>query len=277
MRPRNMVGKKGESISCRFLFTGLSAFFHLFFLSLTLQAGVESKRVLTFHFDKIEVKGALTVFIEPGKRNRQVEYYADSSIIDSVSVEVKNRTLYLDANNSFSLFRKIPLIKLSAQRTFPIEVVVSIDKLSDIRLLDQGNLRIKNVSGKQLNIFSNSSGSFHGIDLKCESLKIRHEGSGNISLQGRDVLSLNAEIYGSGSLLCEHLFLEEALLSHHGTGEVIIAPNNWLDARIFNSGNIKLLEQPRGRVFKKEGNGGDLIELYQESETKADTSPIRDE
>ena len=103
-----MVGKKGKLISCRFLFAGLSAFFHLFFLSLILHAGVESKRVLTFHFDQIEVKGALTVFIEPGKRNRQVEYYADSSIFDSVSVEVKNRTLYLDANNSFSLFRKIP-------------------------------------------------------------------------------------------------------------------------------------------------------------------------
>jgi hypothetical protein len=272
-----MVEKKGKLISCRFLLKDLPVFLHLIFFSLPLQAGVESKRVLTFHFDQIEVKGALTVFIEPGKRNRQVEYYADSSIIDSVSVEVKNRTLYLDANNSFSLFRKIPLIKLSAQRTFPIEVVVSIDKLRDIRLLGQSNLRMKNVSGKQLNIFSDSSGSLHGIDLKFERLNIRHEGSGNISLQGRDVLSLNAEMYGSGSLLCEHLFLEEALLSHHGTGEVIIAPNNWLDARIFNSGNIKLLEQPRGRVFKKEGNGGDLIELYQESETKTDTSPIRDE
>ena len=257
-----MAGKKDNLISSRSIFADLSALLSFFLLPLSLEAQVESKRILSFHFDQIEVKGALTVFIEPGKRNRQVEYYADSSIIDSVSAEVRNRTLYLDANNSFSLFRKIPLIKISAQRTFPIEVVVSTEKLRGIRLLDQSNLRIKNVSGKQLNIFSNSNGSFHGIDLKFESLKIRHEGSGNINLQGRDVLSLNAEMYGSGSLLCEHLFLEEAKLSHHGTGDVVIAPNNWLDARIFNSGNVKLLEQPQGRVFKKEGNGGDLIELY---------------
>ena len=272
-----MAEKKDNLIFCRYLFIGLYAFFNLLFVLLPLEGRVESKRVLSFHFDKIEVGGALTVFIEPGRRNRQVEYFADSSIIDSVIAEVRDRTLYLDANNSFSLIRKIPLIKLSAERTFPIEVVVSIDKLSDIRLLDQSNLRIKNISGKEFNIFSNSSGSFHGIDLKFESLKIRHEGSGNISLQGRDVLSLNAEMHGSGSLLCEHLFLEESLISHHGTGEVVIAPNNWLDARIFNSGNIKLLEQPRGRVFKKEGNGGDLIELYQERDTKAGTSPIRAE
>jgi len=272
-----MAEKKDNLISSRYLFIGLYAFFNLLFVLLPLEGRVESKRVLSFHFDKIEVGGALTVFIEPGKRNRQVEYFADSSIIDSVIAEVRDRTLYLDANNSFSLIRKIPLIKLSAQRTFPIEVAVSIDKLSDIRLLDESNLRIKNVSGKQLNIYSDSSGSFHGIDLNFENFKIRHEGSGNINLQGREVLSLHAEMYGSGSLLCEHLFLEEAKLSHHGTGEVVIAPKNWLDARIFNSGNIKLLEQPRGRVFKKEGNGGDLIELYQESETKADNSLIRAE
>ena len=259
-----MAEKKDNLIACRFLIAGLSVFLPLFFLSVSLKARVESKRVLSFHFDKIEVGGALTVFIEPGRRNRQVEYFADSSIIDSVIAEVRDRTLYLDANNSFSLIRKIPLIKLSAERTFPIEVVVSIDKLSDIRLLDQSNLRIKNVSGKQLNIYSDSSGSFHGIDLHFENFKIRHEGSGNINLQGREVLSLDAEMYGSGSLLCEHLFLEEAKLSHHGTGEVVIAPIKWLDARIFNSGNIKLLEQPRGRVVKKEGNGGELIELYQE-------------
>jgi len=272
-----MAGEKDNLVGWQTLAPRLWAFFAPLLFLAPLEGGVESKRILAFHFDKIEVRGALTVFIEPGKRNRQVEYFADSSILDSVVAEVRNRTLYLDANNSFSLTRKIPLIKLSAQRTFPIEVIVSIDKLRDIRLLNQSNLRIKNVSGNQLNIFSSSSGNLHGIDLQFEKIKIRHEGSGNISLQGRDVLSLNAEMHGSGSLLCEHLFLEEALISHHGTGDVVIAPNNWLDARIFSSGNIKLLEQPRGRVFKKEGNAGNLIELYQESETKPDTSPIRAE
>ena len=50
-----------------------------------LLGGIESKRLLSFHFDKIEVKGAASVFVEPGKRNRQIEYFADSSIIDEVS------------------------------------------------------------------------------------------------------------------------------------------------------------------------------------------------
>ena len=84
-----------------------------------LTAEITSKRLLAFHFDKIEAKGALTVFVEPGKRLRQIEYFADSSIIDTVTASVKNRTLYLDANNSFMLTRKIPLLRLSAQRTFP--------------------------------------------------------------------------------------------------------------------------------------------------------------
>jgi len=260
-----MAGEKDNLVGWQTLAPRLWAFFAPLLFLAPLEGGVESKRILAFHFDKIEVRGALTVFIEPGKRNRQVEYFADSSILGSVVAEVRNRTLYLDANNSFSLIRKIPLIKLSAQRTFPIEVIVSIDKLRDIRLLNQSNLRIKDVSGNQLNIFSSSSGNLHGIDLQFERIKIRHEGSGNISLQGREILSLGAELYGAGSLLCEHLFLEEAQLNHHGTGEVIMAPKNWLDARIFSSGNIKLLEQPKGRVLKNEGKGGKLIELYGEN------------
>jgi len=257
-----MAGKKDNLVGGQTLTPMLWALLASFLFLSSLNGVVESKRILAFHFDKIEVRGALTVFIEPGKRNRQVEYFADSSIIDSVIADVRNRTLYLDANNSYSLIRKIPLIKLRAERTFPIEVIVSIDKLRDIRLLNQSNLRIKNISGSQLNIFSNSSGNLHGIDLQFEGIKIKHEGSGDISLEGRDVLSLDAELYSAGSLLCEHLFLEEAQLNHHGTGDVIIAPKNWLDARIFSSGNIKLLEHPKGRVLKNEAKGGRLIELY---------------
>ena len=73
-----------------------------------LEASIQSKRLLSFHFDKIEARGALTIFVEPGKRNRQVEYFADSEIIDTVTAKVENRTLYLDANNSLQLSRRIP-------------------------------------------------------------------------------------------------------------------------------------------------------------------------
>ncbi len=227
-----------------------------------LTGAVESKKKLCFHFDQIEVRGAVTVFVEPGKRNRQVEYFADSSIIDTVTTEVRDRTLYIDANNSYSLTRIIPLLRLSAQRVFPIEVIVSIESLKEIRLLEKSNLNIKQVSGKEIKLYSNSTGFLHCSGLRHEKISVRHDGSGEIALKGREIIHLDAQVYGSGSLKCEELFLEKATIQHHGTGQVMIAPNNWLDARINNSGNLYLLEKPEGRVVKNQGNGGRIIEQY---------------
>ena len=89
-------------------------------------SSVESKKKLMFHFDKIEVRGAIQVFVEPRKRNREIEYFANSEIIDSIESRVVGKTLYLDANNTFDLSRRIPLIRVSAQRIFPVELLPDI-------------------------------------------------------------------------------------------------------------------------------------------------------
>ena len=240
-----------------FLFSNL-----FLILCQNLECAVESKRLMMFHFDKIEASGALTLFIEPGKRNRQVEVFADASVIDSLSAQVENRTLFLDANNSFTLKRRIPLIQINAQRTFPIEVIVSTEELKEIRLLENSRARLQNLSGKALKIFHSSTGSLHLANSKYDKLDIWHEGQGDIVLKGRDVLEMDAKISGRGSLRGEELFLDKAHIYHRGSGQVLIAPRDWLDAQILSTGNLQLLEKPAGKVIKNEGKGGQLIEEY---------------
>jgi hypothetical protein len=230
------------------------------FLSGQIYGAIASKKVLSFHFDKIEARGALSLFIKPGKRNRQIEYFADSSIIETVSVRVSNRTLFLDANNSFMLSRRIPLLRLTAQRTFPIEVFISIEELKEISLLDNSSLQMESLYGEELKIFTSSTGSLHASDLRANQINLRQEGSGDVFLKGREVINLTAEIYGRGSLRCEELFLDQATIRHFGEGQVILAPTQWMDAKIFGSGNIELLENPLGKVVENKGNGGRLIE-----------------
>ena len=174
------MGKKRGKI-----FIGVSitlAIFPLGKITGELSGAVESRRLLSFHFDKIEARGALTVFVEPGKRNRQIEYFADSEIIESVTALVENRTLFLDANNSFLISRKIPLLRLSAQRTFPIEVIVSIDQLKEFRLFENTTARLRNLQGEELNLFINSTGSLHLVGSKFNKINLRHEGSGDVVL-----------------------------------------------------------------------------------------------
>lgn len=245
----------------------ISLLFHILWLVIgwggpNLNAAIQSKRLLSFHFDKIEARGALTIFVEPGKRNRQVEYFADSEIIESIIAKVENRTLYLDANNSLELSRRIPLLRLSAQRVFPIEVIVSIDKLEEFRLLENSTVSLKNLSGNELKLYHNSTGSLHLIESRFKNITVRQEGSGDIILKGRETLDLDAKIFGNGSLLGEEFFLDNASIQHYGSGSILLAPNKWLDAQISSTGNLHLLAPPLGKVIRNEGKGGKIIEEY---------------
>ena len=74
-----------------------------------------TKKSLLFFFDKIEVKGDVDVFLVKGKRTREVTLFADSEIIDSVYTKVRSKTLYIDANNTYSLARRIPFIRINAR------------------------------------------------------------------------------------------------------------------------------------------------------------------
>ena len=233
-----------------------------FVLSSVNGSSVESKKKLMFHFDKIEVRGAIQVFVEPGKRNREIEYFANSEIIDSVESRVVGRTLYLDANNTFDLSRRIPLIRVSAQRIFPVEIIVSIESLKEARLHEQSSLVIKGVQADEMLLFSNSSGTLLVDSIKCPVIKLRQEGTGPVILRGRETSLLNATVFNSGELRGEGLFLEEAVVSHHGSGSLFLAPEKWLDLKLLGTGNLTLLEKPEGRVVKRSENAGRLIEAY---------------
>ena len=102
----------------------------------------------------------------------------------------------------------------------------------------------------------------HLIDSSFKKITIRQEGSGDILLKGRETLDLDAKILGKGSLLGEEFFLDNARIQHYGSGSILLAPKKWLDARIFSTGSLHLLERPRGKVIKNEGQGGAIVEEY---------------
>ena len=69
--------------------------------TLPSQAALTKKRQLLFYFDKIEVKGAVDVYVQPGPRNEEAFIYADSDILDKISLRVREKTLFVEANNTF--------------------------------------------------------------------------------------------------------------------------------------------------------------------------------
>ena len=124
-----------------------------------------------FFFDKIEVNGNIDVFLIKGKRQREAKVYADSEIIESVLSKVSQKTLFIDANNTYNIARRLPFIRLVAERKYPVEVIVSIQNIEEIRLMGQSNLTAQDITSDQLTIFMASSGKLHIQNILVPKLK----------------------------------------------------------------------------------------------------------
>jgi len=224
-------------------------------LSGKINGEISSQRRLLFFFDKIEVNGEVDVFLKKGKRNRETTVYADSEIIDSVITKVSKRTLYVDANNTYQLARRLPFVKLNARRKFPVEIMVSIDKLKEIRVHGGSNLTSAELQSDGLSVFCSTSGKVHLENLLSPTLNLRHEGNGVVVLKGRGVNRLEAQVMGNGSLRAEGFDVGETTLLHQGKEAVHLAPLRWLDARMRGSGNLFLHRQPEKMVIDQAGKG----------------------
>ena len=233
----------------------------LFFLKVLIlfplctKGELSKKKSLLFFFDKIEIKGDVDVFLVKGKRAREVTLFADSEIIDSVYTKVRSKTLYIDANNTYSLARRIPFIRINAERKYPVEIIVSTENLKEIRLLDNANLTIEKLSTEKAFVFSESSGKLHIEDISASQLNVIHTGDGDIILKGKDLAEINAKISGNGNLIASELETVRATLTHQGIGMVHLAPSVWLDARMLNTGNLFLHSKPSSLVIDQKGTG----------------------
>ena len=243
---KNMVKSDYRSFSIWILFLTISGF---------LQAELESRKKLLFFFDKIEVNGNVDVFLIKGKRLREATIYADSEIISSIKTEVSRKTLFIDANNTYNIARRLPFIKLKAERKYPVEIVISIDKIREIRLLGQGNLTAQNLVHEEISLFMTSSGKLHIENIVSDRLNVIHEGDGVILLKGNVNDEFKVKISENGSLFADELEVERATLIHQGNGIVHLKPKKWLDARIHGTGNLFLHSKPENLVVDKKGSG----------------------
>mgnify|MGYP003970258491 FL=1 len=234
-----------------------------------LKADLTSEKKLLFFFNKIEVNGNVDVFLKRGTRLREAKIYADSEIINSVLTKVSQKTLFIDANNTYNIARRLPFIRLKAERKFPVEVIVSVHNIDEIRVLGQSNVTAENITSKNLTIFVASSGKVHLQNISTPKLNIIHEGEGDIILKGDSIEDLKVKITQNGSLFADKLEVSRATLIHQGNGTVHLNPSKWMDARIFGDGNLFLHEKPENIVIDQRGTG-------RVSDILPDASPLYD-
>ena len=212
------------------------------------------KRLL-FKFDKIDVRGEVDVFLHQGRRLREATVYGDKNIIKQVQTRVENKTLIIDANNSFQFGRRLPFLRLNAQRIFPVEVMVSILDLKEIAVTGNGNLSGSGINGGHLKLFSASTGRLDLRQFSVESLEVILEGSGDIILKGPPLTNLSATVNGTGTIRAAELEVRKANVALNGKGNAYLAPNDWLDARLPSAGNLFLSRKPDQSIIQGGGTG----------------------
>lgn len=262
--------------------SGVKLSFFLFFIllsSVCSVADVAYRKQLLFFFNKLELNGAVDLYLKKGKRIREALVYADSEIIDSISLRVREKTLYVDANNTFSLTRRLPFLKVSAERKFPVEIILSVDQLNEIRIHEKSNLTCTELISPNLNLFINSSGRIHLENLSTPMLSVRHEGSGTLVLKGKEIQAIRAHLTGEGEIQAQDLEVRDATIIHQGTGRIQLQPLNWLDARMRGQGELILYSKPERMVIDQTGNGKvkdflpNMPPYYETNQTKSPSSP----
>ena len=233
-----------------------------------------SERRLLFKFDKIDVRGEVDVFLHQGRRLREATVYADKEIIEQVLTRVENKTLIIDANNSVQFGRRLPFLRINAQRVFPVEVIVSIQDLKEIAITGSGNLSGSGINTGHLKLFSASPGRLDLRQFTAESLEVILEGSGDIILKGTPLTNLNATVNGTGAIRAGELEVRKANIALNGKGRAYLAPNEWLDARLPSAGNLFLTRKPLQSIIQGGGTGSVKMIFPQEG-SQNDQNAVR--
>ncbi len=221
----------------------------------TISGELTRKRQMLFYFDKIEVNGAVDVFVSPGNRNEEAYIFADSEVMNKVSLNVRERVLFVEANNTFDISRRLPFLRLRAERTFPVEIIIHKEKLAELRLNGTGNLTVTDIRTPKLSIHSTGSGRLHLENSSVDSLSIRQDGKGPVILKGQEVSNLEILVMDDGPVWAQALPVDRARILHHGNNDVEINSLAFLDARIFGQGNVLLHSQPKSIVVNQKGTG----------------------
>ena len=118
--------------------------------------------------------------------------------MDNISLTVRERILFIDANNTYDISRRLPFIKSRAERIFPVEIIIHIEELSELRLNETANLTVTDIRTPKLSIHTTGSGRFHLENASVDSLSVRQDGEGPVILKGQEVSNLDLLVMNDG-------------------------------------------------------------------------------
>ncbi|MAO11252.1 MAG: hypothetical protein CMC07_10300 [Flavobacteriaceae bacterium] len=210
-------------------------------------------------FDKITVWERTQLFVKQGE-TQKVVVETGENLLNDIEVRVKDGVLNLRNNNGCNLVRDYGLTK----------VYVTTPNVSTIR--NSSGLAVESIdtlSFPNLVLISEdqeSEDAFHidgdfKLDLQVRNLQIVANGLSNFFLTGTADKANFGIFAGDARIEAENLIIEELMLFHRGTQDMIVNPQNAIRGKIVSLGNVIAKNRPpiveveelyRGRLIFEE-------------------------
>ncbi len=163
-------------------------------------------------FTSISLSGSGQLRVEQGDAE-SLTIAADDNLLPLLTSEVKDGRLYLGVKRGASI-----------RPSKPVVYTVKVKTLEGVDLSGSGDIDLKNIEGKRLD-----------VDVS---------GSGSVTAAGK-VERLGLHISGSGKAKTEGLACQTATVSITGSGNVVVAAGEALEVKITGSGSVEYVGDPK--------------------------------
>ncbi|MBK6353931.1 MAG: DUF2807 domain-containing protein [Saprospiraceae bacterium] len=191
-------------------------------------------------FTKLDISSNFDISIYKGPDSIQLD--GDSSLIESLLLEIKDSTLTISLKENIQNYSSVGLV-----------IKIYCNTLNDITLLGSGNIIMQDsfycASSKLL---LTGSGSIEGR-FNSETLDASLLGSGEISNIGKSN-QISATLSGSGDIDLTETLGQTGKANLLGSGNIDINCSNNLDIDLTGNGEINYKGSPKLNI-KKLGNG----------------------
>ena len=196
--------------------------------------------------DKLDVMGAMNVFVEQGSPSIRVE--GDENILQYIETRTDNDWLEIKTRDHINVRSKNP-----------IRVYVSTPDISALKVTGSGNLTFNNKfsSHNNLSFGVTGSGNIYG-NINTPAVNANITGSGNMYLKG-ETRNVDIQVTGSGNYDSPGLKAENAKVKIMGSGDVNLFADASLNASIAGSGDVKY--SGNARVDKSIAGSGSVIKV----------------
>ncbi len=182
-------------------------------------------------FDRVTLAGSGNLFIQTGD-TEGLTVRGDDNLISLLDVQVNGDELTIGFKPGSSV-----------NPTLPMDFYVTVNNLSNVRLLGSGDVQIAKLNTNDLDVQIAGSGDMNIDQLTANRFSVEIPGSGRVQVSG-NVTDQTITILGSGNYDAANLQSANATISIAGSADVTIAASDTLSINIAGNGTVRYSGNP---------------------------------